>query len=180
MPRNQWKSPEYWKWSRKTGSVSRSLKVPLVYHPPEKEKPDLLQAHCANCQKRAGKVVGKSVPNLICWLIDALYKIHELIVEESKILTWKFVECLVFWTSRFNSLQKLIWSQWSFFWRDSTRRVELQIRHYQTELVPVTQKRYRKRQRMSTTQAAKQFPGFTHQAKNIAFASSGTSSCPCY
>jgi len=58
--------------------------------------PDLLQVHLANCRKRAGQVVGKLIHNLTCQLNGSLYGIQKLVVEQSKTITPKFLECLVF------------------------------------------------------------------------------------
>lgn len=50
-------------------------------------KPDLLQVRFTNCQRCAGQVIGKLIPDLICQLIDSLYEINELIAEQYKTVT---------------------------------------------------------------------------------------------
>lgn len=61
--------------------------APQVYCSLKKEKPDVPQVHFADCQKHAGKVVGKLVPNITRQLIDSLYELYELIAEQSKTAT---------------------------------------------------------------------------------------------
>lgn len=58
--------------------------------------PNLLQVHLANCRKYAGQMVGKLIHNLTCQLNGSLYEIQKLIVEQSKTISSKFLEYLVF------------------------------------------------------------------------------------
>lgn len=58
--------------------------------------PNLLQVHLANCRKCVGRMVGKFIHNLTCQLNGSLYKIRNLIVEQSKTITSKFLDYLVF------------------------------------------------------------------------------------